>query len=104
MIVKEGDTAPNPTSTLTDGSGNPVNLTGASVTARLEKLNETIVFERTAVIDNAVGGIVHYAWQAGDTANPGAYRLEWQVTFSGGAVETFPQRYYLEIIVKENLE
>jgi hypothetical protein len=103
--VKEGDTFPNPESVLSDASGDQVNLSGATVRFRMAKLDGTPIFERAAVIDNNTApAVVHYVWQTGDTATPGAYRAEWEVTYAGGIIETFPQNSYLEVLIKEKME
>jgi hypothetical protein len=74
-------------------------MTGASVVFRMMHLDGTFFLSGAAVIDDASQGIVHYAWQAGNTNTPGAYRCEFVVTYAGGAIQRFPQGSFLEVIV-----
>ncbi len=96
MYLKQGDTAPKVQGDLN------ADVTGATVLFRLMKLNGTFVMSRTATITDAANGIVEYQWVSGDLALllPGAYRAEFVVTFADTRVERFPQRSYLELIVK----
>src|SRR6266542_3470439 len=103
MNLKQGDTAPKVQGALTSGPTNtPVNVTGATVLFRLMKLNGTFVMSKTASVTDAVNGLVEYQWVSGDLALllPGAYRAEFVVTFADTRVERFPQRSYLEVIVR----
>jgi hypothetical protein len=100
MYLKTGDTAPAFTADLN------ANITGASsVTVRFSKLNGTFVMLRTLTVTDATNGIVTYSWVAANDGalinNPGAYRADIAVTFAGGAIERFPQRSYLEVVVKQ---
>jgi len=92
--IARNDTAPAVTDTLEDKSGNPVNLTGAAVRFHMsDRLGNVIV---SAAATGPGGGAldatgqVQYQWLAADTAVAGDYFAEWQVSFSGGAVETWP--------------
>jgi len=101
MYLKTGDTAPAFTADLN------ADITGATVSIRFSKLNGTFVMVRTGTITDAANGIVTYQWVAANDGalinNPGAYRADVMVTFAGGAIETFPQRSYLEVIVKQDV-
>jgi hypothetical protein len=98
MYLKSGDTAPAFVADLN------ANITGATVSVRFSKLNGTFVMVRSGVITDGPTGIVTYQWVApGDNvliATPGAYRADVMVTFAGGAIERFPQRSYLEVVVR----
>jgi hypothetical protein len=87
FTLKRGDTLPALRATLIDAVGSAVNITGATV--RLH-LNTPEPLDAAAIIDNASLGEVHYDWQTGDTDEAGLFRAEWQVTFSNGQIETFP--------------
>jgi hypothetical protein len=101
MYLKTGDTSPAFTADLN------ANITGATVSIRFSKLNGTFVMVRTGTITDATNGIVTYQWVAANDGalinNPGAYQADVMVTFGGGLVETFPQRSYLEVIVKQDV-
>ncbi len=94
--MKQGDTAPKATADLN------ANLTGATVRFSVSKLNGTPALDKLATVTDAVLGLVEYQWVAGDLAVlvPGAYRAEFVVTFADARVERFPQRFYLELLVK----
>ena len=96
--MKTGDTAPAFTADTN------ADLTGATASVRFSKLNGTFVMVRTGTITDAPNGIVTYQWVAANDGalinNPGAYRADVMVTFAGGSIERFPQRSYLEVIVK----
>jgi hypothetical protein len=50
-----------------------------------------------ATISNADGGVVYYQWQTGDTDTIGSYEAEFEVTFTGGEIESFPNNRYIQI-------
>lgn len=92
--IKLGD-RPLLESVLTDGEGNPANLTGATV--RLKSVNtETNVLEVDVVasVHNATGGVVRYQTIATDFDAVGLYRMEWEVTFPTGVILTFPSEEF----------
>jgi hypothetical protein len=102
VFLKAGDTYPP---FIADTNAD---LTGATTLVKISKLDGSSVLSRTGVISDAPGGLtnerVTYQWVAANDAalitNPGAYRAEVLVTFAGGAVERFPQRSWLEVIVR----
>lgn len=77
-----GDTAPPLT-----GSVN-ANLTGATVTLHLRKPGQDVLTKAATITDPAAGEW-SCAWAPGDLDEPGTWRLEAQVTFSGNTVQTF---------------
>ena len=58
LTLKQGDTAPKAVGDLN------ADLTGATVSMRLTKLNGTFVMTRAATITDATAGIVEYQWVA----------------------------------------
>src|SRR6266508_1136065 len=101
MYLKTGDTAPAFTADTN------ADLTAATASVRFSKLNGDFVMVRTGTITDAPNGIVTYQWVAANDGalinNPGAYRADVFVTFAGGQVERFPQRSYLEIVVRPSV-
>jgi len=92
---KTGDTESPIEDTLTDETGATVSLAGATVAIHIWARSDgtTIVSDDTTgnvTITDAATGTVRYAFQTGDLASPGAYYYEWEVTFSDGGVETWP--------------
>lgn len=93
--VKQHDLSPVVTDTLEDNTGAAVNLTGAAVKFHMTDWTRATVIVNASATGPAGGaldstGQVQYQWQAADVANAGVYLAEWQVTFAGGGIETWP--------------
>lgn len=102
FYLKAADTAPVLEATLEDASGEPIDLTGASVGfAMIEPRNGATVIDAGANVADAANGLVRYPWADGDTDTPGRYRAEFVVTYADGTVETFPNAGYHDIIISE---
>ena len=89
--IKQNDTRPYATATLTRGNA-VVDLTQASsVTFKMRRRTGVdLVVDAMAVITDAAGGEVEYRWSDGDTATPGEYFAEWEVLWVDSSKETFP--------------
>jgi len=48
-------------------------------------------------------GRVRYAWQTGDTDTPGTFQGEFEVTYSTGEIETFPNDGFLAIEIIDDI-
>lgn len=103
FYIRQNDTSPALTATLTDYNDNPINLNLASVRIHLKDLSGTIKVDAECTIDDAVAGIVSYAWDAADTDTPGTYYLEFEVTYSDASIETFPNKGNLSVVVTKEL-
>ena len=104
FTIKANDTSPNIQATLKDATGAAVDITGAAVKFQMRaKTGTTFKVDATATIINAVGGIVRYTFLAADTNTPGPYYAQWQVTFAGGTIETYPNSEYIELDVFSDL-
>ena len=104
LWLKEADTAPKLQATLKNGTV-AANLTGATVKVRMEELSTSkSILDATATITDAPNGLVEYQWAAADVDTPGAYRVEFFVTYAGGLIQRFPQRGYLEVVIAERIE
>jgi len=95
--MKQNDTRPSLYVNLAQ-DGSVVDLTGAAV-----KFHMGTVIDTAAVITDATRGSVRYDWLAADTATAGSYRAEFQVTFSDGGIETFPNDGHLIINIYSEL-
>jgi hypothetical protein len=101
---KQNDTSPAITGALKDGTGAAVNLTGASVKFMMWAPGEASAkINAAATITGASTGNVSYTPNSTDTNTIGDYLAEWQVTFSGGAVETFPNAALLKVRVTDDV-
>lgn len=92
FVIRQGDTAPRITGTLTDGAGDPVDVSGSTVLLHLHGLTVVNDLVLTASLDGDApdDNVVYYDWEAGDTDEVGYYSGEWQVTFGSGQIQTFP--------------
>lgn len=79
-----GDTTPGLTGTV-DAS-----ITGAeAVHAHIRRPDQTVIDKVLTVVDGPTGKWRLDAWAAGDLNASGYYELEVEVTFAGGAQQTF---------------
>lgn len=93
--LRQNDSGEAITAVLEDSAGDAVNLTGAAVVFQLAPIGGgALVVQADAAIIDAAAGEVSYTWQGADSATPGWYLASWQVTFSGGEVQTFPNGGY----------
>lgn len=101
FYIKKGDTSPAIEATLRDGGGAPANIAGAIVVFSMknERTGALKVNRQAASIVSAPGGVVRYEWAEGDTDTSGRYLGEFEVTYDGGSIETFPNRGYLHVRV-----
>jgi hypothetical protein len=104
FFIKQNDTSPALQATLKDGLGAVVDLTGASIRFHMRKTGDTTAkVDATAVIENADNGLVYYSWVAADTDTIGSYEAEFEVTFTGGEIETFPNNRFIEVEITDDI-
>lgn len=85
------DTAPQLRLTITDTlTGDPINLTGATVTLHFRAVNTTtVLFSRQAVLLDPTNGIVIIIWLPGDLdQSEGEYEGEIEIVLNDGSRET----------------
>jgi len=90
FTIKQNDTSPSVSAILKDSSLAAINLTGATVKIHMKSLDGTLKINSVMTVTSAIGGTVQYDWQTGDTDTVGTYLVEFQVTYSDGSIETFP--------------
>jgi hypothetical protein len=103
FTLKSGDTSPAIAATLTDSSGQSVNVAGASVRFQMATADYSTIVDAAATIRDAGAGRVAYEWQPGDTDRPGDYLAEWRVEYADGSIETFPAGGFHEIQILPDL-
>lgn len=104
FYIKQNDTSPNLRAILKDGDEVAVNLTDATINFHMRTIGgTTAVVDASASIVDAVNGIVQYVWDAADTATVGSYQAEFEVTFAGGAIETFPNNGYIRVEITDDI-
>lgn len=101
--IKQNDTSPSLEATLSDANLVPVNLTSATVMLHMKAIGGDVVLDEQMTVTDAVGGVVQYDWQAGDTATVGTYYVEFEVTYSDASVETFPNTGNLPLVITREL-
>ena len=103
--MKQGDTASIMKRTLVNAFGSPVNLTGASLkfSMRVKPAGTVKVNGALATIANAGLGEVQYSFSTDDTDTADEFESEWEVSFSDGSVQTFPNDGYTPVIVTDDI-
>lgn len=99
-ILVVGDTGPIITGIIhkKDDPSQREDLTSATVRFQMRRaMDRRLMIDRVAEIDAATSGEVHYSLQANDTAIPGEYVLEWQVTYPSGRKQTTATLHELTI-------
>ncbi len=104
FYIKQNDTAPIILVSLKDGNDAVVSLTGASAIFKMRPVGQsTVKTNAAAIIHNADSGQVRYEWVAADTDTIGSYEAEFQVTFSDGKIETFPNSDFIRITITDDI-
>ena len=65
---------------------------------------DTVVDAPGRVVNGSNAPVVEYAWQPDDAVKAGHYEAEFEITYSDGTVETFPNYGFIRVVVHENIE
>ena len=105
FYIKQNDTRPVLEVFLRDERDRAVDITGATVVFHLRNASDdtNIISSGTVTVVNSVNGQVRYSWSATDTATALVGEAEFQVTFIGDAVETFPNDGYIKVIILDDV-
>lgn len=104
FYIKQNDTSPRLQATLKDGSGTAIDLTGASVNFHMRAVGSTTnKVDGSATIADEDNGVVFYSWASSDTDTSGSFEAEFEVTYTGGAVETFPNDKYIQVEITDDI-
>lgn len=103
--IKQNDTRPAIEVQLVDSLHDPRLLDNATeVRFYMEDVDTgSTVVDQPATIINEDEGRVTYAWQDGDTETAGRYEAEFEVTYTDGNVETFPNNGYIEVYIDDDV-
>lgn len=82
-VFTVGDTGPS-----LEGDVN-ASLVGASVQLHIRKPSGEVLSPAATITGDGSAGTWTYEWTAGDLDEAGTWAVEAQVTFGGGAVQTF---------------
>ena len=106
FYIKKDDTRPAITANLTDANDAAVNLTGASVkfNMRVDPAGAVKINLGSSTIEDAEAGQVSYAWTTANTDTADDFEAEFQVTFAGGAVQTFPGRNWIAVHIIDDID
>lgn len=101
--MKQHDLLPQLQCGLLNGTV-PVDLTtAASVKFLMSNVIVGLVTNAAASITTAATGQVAYTWVSGDTALAGVFKAEFEVTWSTGKKQTFPNDSYLQVKIVADL-
>jgi hypothetical protein len=103
FYIKRGDTAPDLEVFLRDADNQPVAIGGATVRFIMAPVGGGAFINRLVTIVDPAAARVKNVWQAGDTATAGDYVAEFQVTFAGGAVQSFPNNRHIKVVIYPDL-
>lgn len=105
-FLRENDSGSTITATLRDENDAAVDINGATVRFHMVAISGGTAKVSAAASNDQNGdgadgtkGQVSYEWQAADTDTPGLYLAEWEVTYVGGDVVTYPNAGYLLVRV-----
>ena len=103
--IKQNDTSPSLEVFLQDDKGRIVSTTGGTVVFHMRLLSDlsSKISDGSVVIVNGAAGHVRYAFAAADTDTSGTYQGEFEVTFSNGKIETFPNDGYIKIVITDDV-
>lgn len=91
FYIKRGDLLPAIREILLDGNDEPIDLTTAvGVDFHLREVDGSLITSASAVVENAVEGLVRFNWRTGDTDQAGEFYREWEVTFPAAQPLTVP--------------
>lgn len=101
--IKRGDTRPALEVICGDEDGNPRDLSNATAQFHMEDQDGNVTIDAAATITNASEGKVAYEWASGDTDTIGLYGGEFEITYSDGKSETFPNYGSIDIEIVEDI-
>ena len=102
--AKQNDTTPSLRAALKNGDNDAIDLTNATCRFHMRKIGSTTVsVDEAAQIVTEATGIVQYNWTASDTATVGSYQGEFEVTYTDGTIETFPNNGYIRVEITDDI-
>lgn len=101
--IKQNDLLP-PAVVVIKDSGLPFDLSDVTSVKFFMKDYRGQKVDGTAEVDNdPATGKVYYWWVSGDTDLEGVFQGEFELTFTDGKKQTFPNKGYLKIRVSKEL-
>ena len=100
FVIKRGDTSPSLRYLLPSD----VSLAGAQVRFQMRRIDSDTVLDTPADIESIFEpAVVAHLWAAGQTDAPGRYQAEFEITYTDGAIETFPNSGFITVIITEDV-
>jgi len=105
FYIKEGDTEPRLAAQLKNPDGSSVDLSTSTVSIRVAESRggSNIINDKTEIID-ATDGKIAYRFTNGDADTVGRYRVEFEVEYDSGFIETYPNSGYHTLLIGRNME
>jgi hypothetical protein len=105
FYIKQNDTRPELDVFLRDDKDRSINITGAVVKFSLRNASDNSVKISLGSVTtvSSTAGRVKYSFSASDTDTSGNFDGEFQVTFVGGQIETFPNDGYIKVIITDDV-
>ena len=105
FYIKQNDTRPELGVFLRDDKDRTVNITGATVKFNMRNASDNSVKGSLGAVTtvSSTAGQVKYSFSVEDTDTSGNFDGEFQVTFVGGQVETFPNDGYIKVIITDDV-
>lgn len=107
FTITQGDTSPSLASQLS-ADGEPIDLSGVNgVRFIMQDRYEQVVIDEgiqgSLNFIDAENGEVEFVFTAKQTETVGSYEAEFEVTYSNGAVETFPGNRKINVEIVEQI-
>lgn len=99
VYAKQNDFGTTVTSVATDADGAIIDLTGATIRFKMMPIGGGTVLDVTSTNPAPTAGSLVHTWGTAQLATAGLYLAEWQATYAGGQILTFPNGGYLSIRV-----
>ena len=105
FYIKQNDTRPELDVFLRDDKDRTINVTGAPVKFNMRNASDNVVKDSLGSVTtvSSTAGRVKYSFSSADTDTSGNFDGEFQVTFVGGQVETFPNDGYIKVIITDDV-
>lgn len=100
--IKENDTSPG--FRLQLNLSDEQTLEGASVRFHMARADGTLKVNSVGRVVSIADEQIEYLWSENDTTEAGNFKSEFEVTFSDGSVETFPNNRYLRVRIYRELD
>ena len=105
FYIKQNDTRHELDVFLRDDKDRTINVTGATVKFNMRNASDNTVKINLGSVTtvSSTAGRVKYSFSSSDTDTSGNFDGEFQVTFVGGQVETFPNDGYIKVIITDDV-